>query len=781
MFTERDGDLIADDGRIQVRFSGNTGGIATVRNLVTGQLIVDREDPVPWRMPVQGRNHRWLVKPNWKHFSTPDALPVAFRFTIDDDGRRAELRWDTTDPGLTLVVRAVPDVGGGIALWPHLIVEEGARPPSQLAYPIFEGPGELSAGGSGDRLVFPGHAGWLISHPKQIEALDAPYPDGYMGASMQFMAYFAEGVGGVYLANHDPHSTAKHIRFSADEMAFDHEAWDIRRGADLDLDYPIVIDALVVGDWYEAADRYRAWALPNAPWCRDHAGNAIDPGRDGARWLFDETGFSIWCTPARIDWAQWYRHYAEIAGTPLHIVPAWDWPETLPPSRGDHGVFPATFHPNNVEAWEGHRVTPYLNDLFVSSRAPDFFERWEPNLLFPYVTFPWPPFSEPALGWVDGEAPGPDPETTTNYDFFLCPVTEAQVELHAWRDKILADEYGMDGVFYDISTGNTWPWSRCLRVEHGHAPGRGRQIVQAYEEMNRRSKEAAAAATGRYFTQGTEVVQEPMIGSVDFYVSRACAGPLGLLETSIFGPETPPGGGRELIPLFQAVYHDVGPVHEDGWITLAEDEGTFFFFVAARIALIWGGILSLQYCTVPPEAFEGQDLSQPAETILWDAALVRWDTFPTADAAKEEFVRELATARTGFANAYLAYGKMLRPPHVTTTPIELDWHQSYYGWGTEGWRNDGAWAVPDVMVSAWRGPDNSIGVVFVNLHRDKTVTRSLQADIGSVWGSDHAGTTVRVRTAAGVSDAGTVSDDNRLSLEVDLEPRRVTVVEIGIP
>jgi hypothetical protein len=134
MFTERDGDLIADDGRIQVRFSGNTGGIATVRNLVTGQLIVDREDPVPWRMPVQGRNHRWLVKPNWKHFSTPDALPVAFRFTIDDDGRRAELRWDTTDPGLTLVVRAVPDVGGGIALWPHLIVEEGARPPSQLAY-----------------------------------------------------------------------------------------------------------------------------------------------------------------------------------------------------------------------------------------------------------------------------------------------------------------------------------------------------------------------------------------------------------------------------------------------------------------------------------------------------------------------------------------------------------------------------------------------------------------------------------------------------------------------
>ena len=107
------------------------------------------------------------------------------------------------------------------------------------------------------------------------------------------------------------------------------------------------------------------------------------------------------------------------------------------------------------------------------------------------------------------------------------------------------------------------------------------------------------------------------------------AGPLGQLETDYFGPETPPGEGRELIPLFQAVYHDVGPVHEDGWITLAEKEGSFFYFVAARIALVWGGILSLQYCTVPPEAFAGQDAATPAETILWDAALVRWSTFPT--------------------------------------------------------------------------------------------------------------------------------------------------------
>jgi len=778
MFHEEDGDLVADDGRIEVRFDGRTGGIASIRNILTDQILVEADSPVPWRMPAQGRAHRWFLTPH-ATFTTHDAEPVSFRFSMSGDGDRAHLSWETSDPGLRLEVRAEFDEGGGLALWPLLIVADGTRPPLQLSYPVLESPKELSAGGADDRLVFPGHAGWLVSAPLQVDPLDAPYPDGYVGASLQFMAYFRAGVGGFYLANHDPHSTAKRIRFAAAEMAFDHEAWDIRRGADMDLGYPIVLDALDKGDWYEAADRYRAWALPNAPWSRDHGENATDPARDGARWLFEEVGFSVWGTPARIDWAQWYRHYAEVAGTPVHVVPAWDWPETLPPSRGDHGVFPATFHPANVEAWKGHRVTPYLNDLFVSYRAPDFLERWEPNLLFPYVAFPWTPFSEPTTGWVDGEAPGPDPETSTNYDFFLCPTTDAQIELHAWRDKVLAEEYGMDGIFYDISTGNTWPWSRCLRVEHGHPPGRGREIVQAYEHMNRRSKDFAFEATGRYLTQGTEVIEEPVINSVDFYVSRACAGPMGRLETDVFGPEEPPGEGRQLIPLFQAVYHDVGPVHEDGWITLSEKEGSFFFFVAARIALVWGGILSVQYCTEPPEAFEGQNPVIPAETILWDAALVRWDTFPAADPGKEAFVNELAAARTGFANAYLAYGKMLRPPAVDTSPVDLDFHQTFYGWGAEGWHNDGVWSVPDVMVSAWRAVSGSVGVVLVNLRGDRPVTVPLRADIGALWGTDHSGASVTVRNRDGSTDAGVVSPDNAMAVDVDLAPRRVTLVEIA--
>ena len=60
--------------------------------------------------------------------------------------------------------------------------------------------------------------------------MSAFYPDGFDGAAVQMMAYYAEGAGGFYIACHDPHSTCKQIRFSSAEAGFDHETWDLRRG-----------------------------------------------------------------------------------------------------------------------------------------------------------------------------------------------------------------------------------------------------------------------------------------------------------------------------------------------------------------------------------------------------------------------------------------------------------------------------------------------------------------------------------------------------------------------
>ena len=140
--------------------------------------------------------------------------------------------------------------------------------------------------------------------------------------------------------------------------------------------------------------------------------------------------------------------------------------------------------------------------------------------------------------------------------------------------------------------------------------------------------------TGQYLVQGTETIIENIIGSVDFYVSRAVAGPMGFLETETQGPEEQPGQGRELIPLFQSVYHDIGPVHEDGWIRLIEEEGDLFYWIAARLYVQWGGLMSVHFPITPAERPDGYDGT--SEAIGWGG---QHQTFDDLQAARPQQVR----------------------------------------------------------------------------------------------------------------------------------------------
>jgi hypothetical protein len=776
MLRRAEGDLIAADGGLEIVFDGATGAVRIVRNTVTGQtLAAAAADAVPWRLTPQGG--LWHVPEHVvSRFRVPAVEPRAFSFAVADDGLTAVLSWTTSDPAIAVQVEVRATAGGGLELWPRVDVGEGGTPPLRLTYPVLDHPHPLSPGGVDDRLLFPAQSGYLVRRPLEGPPLSTFYPDGYDGCSLQMMAYYAEGAGGLYLACHDPRSTVKALRFSADEAGFDHDAWDLRRGASMVLDYPVVLAPLVAGHWFEAVERYRAWALPNAPWAHGGVPNAHRADVAERRWLFEEVGLAIWGTPSSLDWSPWYAFYAEAAGTPLHICAGWDWPASHPHTVGREGWLPAQFHPKNVEAWAGHHVTPYMNGLFVSDHAEDFLERWEPNLLYPHTAFAWAPFSEAPPGFVDGDVPAADPRVTTSHDLFACPATEAQRELHAWRDAALVRDYGLAGVCYDISSGNPRVGSRCLRADHGHTPGRGREIIEAYETVNLRSKELTRTETGGYLVQGVEVIIENVVASMDFYVARACAGPVGALEAWSFGPIEPPGGDRELVPLFQAVYHDVGPVHEDGWLTLSADEGALFYWIAARIVLEWGGLLSLHYANNPPERVPGHD--GPAELIDWNGARMRFDELPEADPGKIAFVRRLAAARTDFALPYLAYGRMLRPLDLATGTVELDYDQRYAALPNVA--NAGTWPVPEVVHGAWADVDDRVGLVLTNVRADEAVAVRLVAD-GSDWGLDLAGRAITRRDAGedGATELGRVPASGRLDVTVSLPPRSVTLVEVA--
>lgn len=775
MFQADEQDLVVRTDSLEIRFSAATGAISRVEHRRTGQVLTDGSKSPAWRMVPQGTAWAPLT-------GTPavadEITPTAFDYEADDAALC--LRWETSEPGLRVTVRVAVSAEGSVEMWPAVEVESGALPPAELTYPIIGQPGTLSEQGSDDYLLFPAHTGILARAPQSRPALDACYPDGYSGCPLQVTAFYQAGVGGFYLATHDTRSTWKNFRFSAAEWHVRHEAWDLRAGQAMALGYPVVLAALNRGDWYEAAGIYREWALRETPWCRSLAAAAdhVDDGvvqRTECSWLFDDVGLTVWGGPSSLDWSPWYRFFADIAGTPLHITSGWDWPATRPNTVGKEGWLPPRFQAANVEAWRGHYVTPYMNDIFISSQASDFLTRWEPALMYPYTDFTWSRFTHRTRP----DAPRlveTDPRVTTNTDFFPCPAADVFADLHAWRDAGLLANDALAGVCYDISSGNPMLWSRCWRTEHGHAPGRGREIITAYNDLNKRSKAEARRRTGKYLVQGVETIIENIIDSIDFYVARAGAGPLGVLESWLPQPELPPGEGFEIVPLFDAVYHDVGPVRQDGWLTLGADIGELFYWAAARIVLQWGAMLSLHYANNPPERLPAGYGHVSAELIDWDGSRVRFDNLPELDHAKASFAGQLARVRARLGPGYLSRGVLLRPVPPTDSPlVSADYRRSMES--APRLSIAGKWEIPQVVHGAWRKPCGDVGLYYANVAAEP-LTVSLDCDLAGRWDIDPAGRRIQVTDESGPRPAGRVSDTAHLTLDLTLPARRVVLVEL---
>jgi hypothetical protein len=695
-------------------FSAIDGSITELVNTRTGQSLVTPASS-PWRLLPQGTiSSVWPPVSEEAGFTIEQIKPGEMSIALDGD--QALMRWATSMPGVGVKVILRISQSGAIELWPHVTVAEGCAPPAHFVYPLLV-PNALEE----ERLLFPAHSGWLISDPRST-LTTAPYPDGFHGCSVQVMAYFSRDQGGFAIACHDPFVTHKQFTFASVEMSVRHDTWDLRRGTDIDFDYPVVVSPLQRGDWFEAAELYRSWAL-TAPWAQ-YGRNEERAGRDRPAWLFEEVGLSVWGTPSSLDWSHRYRFLAEAVDGPLHIVAGWDWPGSRPHFVGKEGWFPARFHAANLEVWDGHYVTPYLNDLFVSVQADAFFDRWEPNLIFPYQFFRFTVFSERPPSYLDGLDPPADPRVMADIDFFVCPVTEAQRDLHTWRDAKLVGDYGLAGVFYDISSGNPFA-ARCLRVEHGHTPGWSREVLTAYAANNALSRAAMKEATGSIPAQGVETIVEHVIADIDFYVSRSVAGPLGALEALTLGPESPPGGGRELVPLFQAIYHDVGPVHEDGWLTFECTIGDIFYWIVSRLVVTWGGLLSLHYANNPPERIPG---AESGEVITWDGGLRRFEDLIPPDQDYMAFAATMGQLRTGIGKPYLAYGSMLASLPLHSPDVVLEYNRRNPV--LTGISRQGAWSVPRVVHGSWQASDGTIGLLLVNVAEEPWTA---QTSVAAQW------------------------------------------------
>ena len=636
----------------------------------------------------------------------------------------------------------------------------GIAAPSDVAIdkvecPIIRGIGDF---GYGDRtrLAHAQGTGFLFRNPLHLFTDEkpglrySPYPEGFSGSSLQLMAYYVEDLGGFSFSVNDSGGAMKWLNFwkEGDSLnaSFMHQAPDVKPGNDLVLPYAMQIGVLDEGTWYEAAEQYKVWAVQQ-PWV------SKGPLHTRPNWLHTETGFATFGINASHDRSSWLDHFHRITGKPVFHVLGVNWP-TLggnyggvhPGSRDDW--FPARFDSGNMSTIDanGDFWAPFEFDLLQNPDGAD-----KESIGTSLVTFQEQKYSFDAYRFP-----------------FHCPVTPYQRELHAWRDASLAGEYGADALYYDISANNVT--MQCRSPHHGHPVGGGGWMVDAYRSMWENTGRQASTAKGQHVPQGAEMVNEVFLDRLDFYQARAEAAPLSPFESNFFR-DWIISGQCEKIPLFAFVYHEYGPIRLDGWGKLSKETGELWYWVAARVAL-WGGMYELNYEFSPLEVLDGkmEDTTEHYATI----APVEY----AIDPAKEDFVRDIALARTGFAQPYLVFGIMQRPLDLDVPDIDLNWRMYNFNPHSDIYDQQGIQRVPMVQHSAWLAPDGSLGLLFVNLHATDVYTLPLAWSLRD-YGLDWHDAQVEIVTQSGTTTPRTGIVAGNITLDLLLPPRRMVLVKIS--
>jgi len=746
-----------ENANLRIGIDTSNGAITSIYNKVKSiELVaVAPASPLPWRIEVNpGDNESsWIT-----------ASGSTFSYVTNPDSSLT-LTWVQGQLTVTATI-AVP-TGSLNAQITCAVNNAGTGQVSVLEYPVIQGIQRLSTAANGDYLAHPFATGYLFTNPYDLfSSTDSsklgipfgPYPDGYNGPAMQWMAYYAQNQGGFYLSTQDGANNPKWLDFFKEASTgnlfcrFRHACPNIYAGNSFAVTYPTLIGALSEGNWYEPAERYRSWAT-NQVWAQR---GPLYSRTDRSTWLLEKVGFCTFGINAEYDRSTWINYMHAIAGTPVfHILgPNWqksgvDYLGNTPGGRDQ--IFPPHFSASTVSA--------------IKTNG-DYLGAFSFNLLYRQ--------SDYGADRLDGQAvqqqvPRPNTMSRDSYNFeWMCPVPSLATDISSYRDSQAVSTVGINAAYYDISLSNSM--KICTATNHGHAKGGGPQLIAAYRGLLAQVKALTTKANGgTYVPLGTEVIVENFIGELDFYQARGEACPVANFESYWFRDWIKAGTCAK-IPAFAYVYHDYGPVRLDGWGKLSAEQGDLFYWIAARV-LLWGGLFELNYEFSSMETVNGMD--DEASQSYFPLFIER---HYAVDTAKTAFLSNLATARTGFAQPYVVYGTMLRPvpPNGTPPTIGLSWFSYNEGPGAAEYQDSGTYTVSSVIASAYRYQTQKAGFLYVNL---QTTAQTIQVTLNpTAYGLTTSGLHVYQVTAAGSIDLGAIT--GATTYTVSLPSRQVLLLEM---
>ena len=628
-------------------------------------------------------------------------------------------------------------------------------------YPII---GRLSDFGSAGFLAHSYATGVLIEDPQRnMPQMDGPqryfpYPEGFSGATMQFFTYYAQSKGGLYFAATDSEAHQKWLNSYIDNggLVASHMYGfeNIGRGSLLDMPYDFQVRLTKGLGWEEAADLYKPWALDQA-WAR-RGKAALRPDDEKASWLLEDVGAATFGINAGHDRTKWLDRYREDIGTKIFHILGPDWTKepqnfynSLPGDLPDWE--PANFNQANINNMKQH------GDPFAAFEF-DFFvglNKSNPKKLMSHLQrFPAPTFSHDA------------------YNFsMLCPADPFTKDFHREKNLMMIREADMDAMYYDISANNLI--KICLSDKHGHAPGGGYQITQGYQDVYSDTKHALDKEAGRYIPLGTEMINETLLGELDYYQARAWAQPSSTLETWPFREQMRKGTAK-MIPLFSYVYNELGTVRLDGWGKLVEETGNYFHYIVSQVYL-WGGLYELNHEYSPMEMLDGDENKGEDHYFRFDPQNNAYSP------VRARYLKQFAAARVGEANSYWAYGTMAAQPSMNIPSVFYDWYHYNHGQGDSSYKAKGSYRAAAVVTSAFLNQKGSYAL-FLSNARDSGQRITIPLSVKALRLPDEDRTLSLTHGFGGEvlthDDLGMLRRDEQREITLTLQPHTLYMLEI---
>jgi hypothetical protein len=583
--------------------------------------------------------------------------------------------------------------------------------------------------------------------------------------NLQFWAlYNRTSRHGLYLGTRDPTPNLTHflVRNTAEEIAWSVSHFPPNLGfaaENFTLPYDCVIGPFA-GDWYDACQIYRDWALAQS-WCRK---GPLATRSDIPRWYKESPLFFYTLLADSAAGTHSMEENLKIAAADFKAWLAWaglklpvNWYGFEKPTPGlsifDRPASPRRPYPatSNVRQWAGFasQFTSYAGNYPAIPALEQFSAvcqdlRTAGGMVCPYVCLQL--FNQGPLDNAPFAAEGRLAVARDTYGAILTyPGLGMWLPCVAstWWQNRLIDECvtllgreHVGGFYLDVMHGTGMP---CFWTPHGHTSAGASAMTTGMHRLSGAVRDAVKARDPEVITTGEDPA-ENMIDVID-----------GALYQRTLRPENQ-------VPLFATVYQDYIPRYG---LELSVGRGDSFFIECASLFVEGAQIGRLQ---LRPRG-GGLSLRDPAHREMVDF-LGRVVGYYKQEGAKK----------------FLVYGRLLRPLTFTVpATMPLLRHGKPEGEATTdtgaALSANRAALFPQLMSGVFRAPDGEIGVFVVNAGASESAFEAAldPAQLGSASG---AGVDIHRVSPTGESEPIMAKVRGTISLRGSLAARGIVLFRL---